>query len=365
MRKEIRPVLVLGGGVAGLTAAYALAASRVPVILVERAQDLGGHGRLWPCMATGTCQKCSACLVEDARKTVGESHLVEILTSYRLDKCMRSDSGFRVEAIPVERPQGDLEGDPVRCGTERAHELERRGWEVDALFVATGFRPFAAEKKPMLGYGRIPQVLTTVDLDLLVKQDRIRSSWPDPKGNRKVAFLQCVGSRDREGGRDYCSQVCCKTSLRLASKLISERPDIEVTVFYIDLQVHGKGFRQVFRGLKDRIRFVQGVPSEVLPSEPDGAALVYEDPATGSLKTESFGAIVLAVGMVPDEDAGSVASLLGLARGLGGFFEVPDATSDRVYPIGACLAPTDIAGARRQTLSAVVRYLASKGLMGC
>ncbi len=362
MTRETRPVLVLGGGVAGLTAAGALASSRVPVVLVERAQDLGGHGRLWPCMATGACQKCSACLVEDARKTVTESQLVEVFTSWRLDRCTRSDSGFRVEAIPAERPRADSEGGLVHCGAERPREPARRSWDVDALFVATGFQPFPAEKKPMLGYGRIPQVLTTVDLDLLVKQDRIRSPWPDTKGNRKVAFLQCVGSRDREGGRDYCSQVCCKTSLRLANKLISERPDLEVTVFYIDLQVHGKGFRQVFRGLKDRARFVQGVPSEVLPSETDGAALVYEDPATGSLKTESFGAVVLAVGMVPDEDAGHVASLLGLARGMGGFFEAPAEKTDRVYPIGACRAPTDIAGARRQALSAVAGYLASRGL---
>jgi len=205
-------------------------------------------------------------------------------------------------------------------------------------------------------------VLTTVDLDFLVKQERIRSPWPGADGNRRVAFLQCVGSRDREAGRDYCSQVCCKTSLRLANKLLADRPDLEITVFYIDLQIHGKGFRQAFDDLKERVRFVQGVPSEVLPSEPDGAALVYEDPVSGVLKTESFGAVVLAVGMVPDEEAGDVASLLGLDRGMGGFFTVPEGTTDRVYLIGACLAPTDIAGARRQALSAVARYLASRGL---
>lgn len=363
MGKEIRPVLVLGGGVAGLTAAGALAAGRVPVVLVERARDLGGHGRLWPCMATGTCQKCSACLVEDARKAVAESRLVEIFTSWRVDKCTRDNGGFRVEATPVEGPQGNLEQGPVRCKAERSSPApERRSWDVDALFVATGFRPFPAEKKPMLGYGKIPQVLTTVDLDFLVKQERTRSPWPGSNGNRRIAFLQCVGSRDREGGRDYCSQVCCKTTLRLANKLLADRPDLEITVFYIDLQIHGKGFRQVFGGLKERVRFVQGVPSEVLPLDPDGAALVYEDPASGVLKTESFGAVVLAVGMVPDEEAGDVASILGLARGKGGFFTAPDGTTDRIYPIGACLAPTDIAGARRQALSAVARYLASRGL---
>jgi len=362
MSKETRPVLVLGGGVAGLTAASALAAGRVPVVLVERAGDLGGHGRLWPCMATSTCQKCSACLVEDARKAVTESRLVEIFTSWRVDKCICGDSGFRVEAVPVESSRAGTEAGPARCEAGRLPSLERRSWNVDAVFVATGFRPFPAEKKPMLGYGKIPQVLTTLDLDFLVKQERIRSPWPGADGNRRVAFLQCVGSRDREAGRDYCSQVCCKTSLRLANKLLADRPDLEITVFYIDLQIHGKGFRQVFDDLKERIRFVQGVPSEVLPSEPDGAALVYEDPASGVLKTESFGAVVLAVGMVPDEEAGEVASLLGLARGMGGFFTVPEGMTDRIYLIGACLAPTDIAGARRQALSAVASYLASRGL---
>lgn len=361
MTKESRPVLVLGGGVTGLTAAEALAAASVPVVLVDRAQELGGHAGLWPCMATHMCQKCSACLLEDAKKSVTESRLVEIFTSWRLDKCTRSNGGFRIEAVPAELPQSGLRGERVDCRAGRSSLQERRTWDVDALFVATGFRPFPAEKKPMLGYGKIPQVLTTVDLDLLVKEERIRSPWPDPKGNRKVAFLQCVGSRDREAGRGYCSQVCCKTSLKLAGKLLAERPDVEITIFYIDLQIHGKAFRKFFRELKERVRLVQGVPSEVLPSGPDGAALVYEDPATGAVKTESFGAVVLAVGMVPDEEADRVASLLGLARGAGGFFTASDGTDDRVYPIGACQAPTDITGARRQALSAVARYLASRG----
>ena len=206
-------------------------------------------------------------------------------------------------------------------------------------------------------------VVTTADLDRLILEDRIPSLPVAGHPSPKAAFLQCIGSRDREAGRDYCSQVCCKTSLRLAARLLHERPEWAITIFYIDLQVFGKGFREFHRRLKGRVRFVQGVPSEVLPAEDDRAAVVFEEPDTGDLKTEAFDLVVLAIGMLPPENAADLAGVLQVPLERRGFFqETAGGTRPHVYAVGACRGPTDIPGARRQAMGAVGEYLVrSKG----
>ncbi|MEW6443793.1 MAG: FAD-dependent oxidoreductase [bacterium] len=358
MPEETKPVMVLGAGAAGLTAALALARNRIPVVLVERESVLGGQAGRWACMATERCEKCSSCLVGDTKAAVLKEAGIRIVTRAALESASRKNGGLRVSIAPVEAaacngglPPESSEGEPLAKSVNL---------NVDALFVATGFEPFPARGKPMLRYGELGAVVTTVDLDAALREDRIGSlaGASDPK--LRVAFLQCVGSRDREAGRDYCSQVCCKTSLRMAARLLHEKPEWEITVFYIDLQVMGKGFRSFQRSLEGRVRFVQGVPAEVLEAEGGQAALVFEDPVQGAVRTETFGLVVLAVGMLPGRDTADLAGRLGLPVQKGGFFRKAWGENDsRVYSFGACCAPTDIPGARREAMAAVGRYLAA------
>jgi heterodisulfide reductase subunit A len=354
--KRKRPVLVLGGGVAGLTVAEELARNGVEVLLLEKQGQVGGHAARWACMATERCQKCSACIVTDLKRRVMENPLIEVCTGGKLGGVSLENEVVKAEVMPVPE-SGETSGESgVR--TEGRLLQERLAWEVGAVFVATGFEIFPAEDKPLLQYGNLDAVMTTADLDRVILEDRIDSlpaaGIPEPR----VAFLQCIGSRDREAGRDYCSQVCCKTSLRLAARLLHERPSWAITIFYIDLQVFGKGFREFYRSLEGRIRLVQGVPSEVLREEGDRASLVFEEPATGELKTEAFDLVVLAVGMLPPRDAAELSGLLQVPLERRGFFEkAAGANGSRFYTVGACRAPTDIPGARRQAMEAVARYL--------
>ena len=343
---------------AGLTAAGELARNGVSVLLLERDPRLGGHAGRWACMATGDCRKCSACLVEDARASILEHELVQVHTGGTLAGLSRNGGGMEAQVVPH---GADADAEGVAAGAAEVEGVplrEATTWEVDAVFVATGFDPFPAEGKPMLLYGENPSVITTVDLNRLVREHRL-DSLPGMQGDgMRVAFLQCVGSRDRVAGRDYCSQVCCKTSLRLASRLLHDHPAGEITLFYIDLQLCGKGFRSFYGGLAPSIRTVQGVPSEVLPVEGDGAALVFEDPDSGETRTETFDLVVLAVGMVPAAGASALAAGVGLARARGGFFEPTEGPAEGpVYIVGACKGPVDIQGARRQAKEAVARYL--------
>ena len=360
MKRE-RPVLVLGGGVAGLTVAEELARNGVEVLLLEKQGQVGGHAAQWACMATESCQKCSACIVTDLKGRVVENPLIEIYTGGKLGGVSVEDEVVKAEVMPV-LERGVASGQDG-AQTEGRLLQEPLAWEVDAVFVATGFETFPAEEKPLLQYGKLDAVTTTADLDRVILEDRIDSlptaGIPEPR----VAFLQCIGSRDREAGRDYCSQVCCKTSLRMAARLLHERPAWAITIFYIDLQVFGKGFREFYRSLEGRIRLVQGVPSEVLTEEGNKASLVFEEPATGELKTEPFDLVVLAVGILPPTDAAELSGLLQVSLERRGFFEnAAGANGSRFYTVGACRAPTDIPGARRQAMDAVARYLTKSGV---
>jgi len=356
MVKGPKPALILGGGVAGLTAAQELSRNGIPVVLVERERTLGGHAARWACMATDRCLKCSSCLVMDVKRDVLQDPRIRIVTLATLESASRQNGTIQVLVSPIAVAGGDDKTE--RNGPEGETLAEKAAWEVDALFLATGFDPFPAQTKPMLRYGELKSVLSTVDLDQVLREDRLGSLPVAADREPRVAFLQCIGSRDREAGRDYCSQVCCKTSLRMAARILHEKPEWQLTVFYIDLQVMGKGFRQFYRSLEGRVRFVQGVPSEVLEAENGQAALVYEDPLQGMVRTETFGLVVLAVGMVPGRDAPGLAGLLDLELEKRGFLQRVQGEQDsRLYSFGACCAPTDIQGARRQAMAAVGRYL--------
>ena len=372
-----KPVLVLGGGVAGLTAALALAGNGLPVVLAERQPSLGGHVAGWSCMATERCLKCSSCLVADLKRDVLGDSRIRTVTRATLGESSRRNGGFQVRLLPVppppgphaEKPEAPDSGASAQPAAAMPPEplpekpeapegetlLAPEELAVDSIFLATGFEPFPAGKKPMLGYGKLEQVVTTVDLNRVLLEDRVASLPVAAAADPRVAFLLCVGSRDREAGREYCSQVCCKTSLRLAARLLHERPDWQISLFYIDLQVMGKGFREFVREYSGRIRFLQGVPGEVLPAADDQVSLTFESPA-GAVRTETFGLVVLAVGMTPGEDTARLAGSLELAVGSKGFLEATDAAG-RVFAIGACRGPMDIPAARREALAAVGRYL--------
>ncbi len=355
-----RPVLVLGGGIAGLAAAEELARNRVEVLLLEKQLQVGGHASRWACMATDRCQKCNACTAADSKRRVLENPLISVYTGGRLEALSTGEGAIRVEAVPVEGAGGPSAREGAQ--TEGQVLSEPLAWDVDALFVATGFEVFPAEEKPMLLYEESDAVMTTADLDRAILEDRVPSLAAAGNPEPSVAFLQCVGSRDREAGRDYCSQVCCKTSLRMAARLLHEDPNWAVTVFYMDLQVFGKGFREFYRSLEGRVRLVQGVPSELLPAEGDKVSLVFEEPGTGVLRTEVFDLAVLAVGMLPPRDAADISGILKVPLDGRGFLPKSfGGNGDRVYTIGACRGPTDIPGSRRQAMDAVARYLFEAG----
>ncbi|NQU22025.1 MAG: CoB--CoM heterodisulfide reductase iron-sulfur subunit A family protein [Candidatus Nealsonbacteria bacterium] len=352
MIKHRSNVIVVGGGIAGMTVARAVANLGIGVTLVERGHQLGGHAANWACMATDECARCSACLVQDQISQVSAHPGIEVLLGARLESCEGEAGRFQVTVDP--EPRSETLHPPWREWLLG----ERRSLPSQAVVLATGSEPYDPSEDLLLGYGHFGGVVSTRDLDHVLREDDLARFAPESDTPLRVAFLQCVGSRNRKSGREYCSQFCCRTTIRLVDRLMFLRPTLETTVFYIDLQIMSKEFGAFYDRLGNKARFIQGVPAEVCPGETEGTLRVY-NVAPGADRTEAFefDRVVLAVGLVPTDSHRSLAEVMGLDLNEFGYFAEPgpdaplQASRPGVFLAGACGGPADIQGSRRQAMA--------------
>jgi heterodisulfide reductase subunit A len=231
-----------------------------------------------------------------------------------------------------------------RANFKRIGTSEEKIEEPAALVIATGFRPYDPGEKILWGYGRTDGIFTLAEVDSLLREDKLPQFTGDRDGLR-VAFFQCVGSRDLSSGGNYCSQYCCKAALRMALKLRHECPEISVTLFYIDLQVAGKYAGTLFKAVEDKgVRLLQGVPGEIRNSQ-DILDVVIE--SHGRNQKESFDRVILSIGQRPNAIQ-SLAEQLGLSADEFGFVRSKDPLDSSrtsipgVYVAGTCSGPKDI-----------------------
>jgi heterodisulfide reductase subunit A2 len=322
-------VVIIGGGVAGLAVAKSLANNGISSTIVERDDRLGGRVRQWACMATDRCLRCFACIVQD---------LVDEVTSLPEVKILHE-----CELASVERSEGVIEKITVRSlngGAERV-------LNADALVLATGFDPYDPSEKIFWGYGSSKGVLTLAEMDSYVRNDDLAGFAENVAEPLRVAFFQCIGSRDRSIGANYCSQYCCQAALRMALRLRHARPDWDITIFYIDLQIAGKLAGHLLADAADKsIRLVQGVPGEIVEGDEGILQVVRE--AGGRNVRESYHRVVLSVGQRPSDSSREMAALTGLSLDDFGFL-APSGLTDPsrtaaggIYLAGTCAGPKGI-----------------------
>lgn len=322
-------VVIVGGGIAGLSIAKLLSENDVPFAIVERSDKLGGHTRDWACMATDKCNKCHSCAVFDFEDSVASSPHGKILLRHELSSVIRSTSDFFSVGI--------------RCADSGA---ERQLYAA-ALVLAVGFEPFDPIEKGFWGYGTFEEVMTLADLNRSMRLDDLNKLRQRNRGPLNLAFFQCVGSRDKTIGANYCSQYCCAAAIRAALKTIHLYPDAKVTIFYIDLQIAGKTAQTLLDQAKEKgIRFLQGVPGEIQPVEDGGLQVVLE--RDGQNVVERFDHIVLSIGQRPSSSATVISSITGAPLNEFGFFQARSALDpvrsplDRIYIAGSCSGPANI-----------------------
>ena len=226
---------------------------------------------------------------------------------------------------------------------------------VSAIIVATGFNLFDPSAIREYGYKRYKNVLTSLELERLVnasgptKGKLLRQS--DNKTPRKIAFIQCVGSRSQKDF-PYCSSVCCMYATKEAILIRDHDPECEVNIFYNDLKVFGKGFQEFVSRARDNwgVKYIRTLPGEVMEDSETGDLTVwYEDTTENVTKNMKVDLIILCPVLIPRLTSKELANILGLEIDEYGFFKSKDllfAPVDTnvpgVFICGYCQGPKDI-----------------------
>jgi heterodisulfide reductase subunit A len=323
-------ILIIGGGPSGLESARCVAELGGEAILVEKRERLGGTpDRENYAKLTHHWRDASEAMAEMAAAVTNNPN-VEV--KYQADvKSMSGNAGnFTVEIETGGIPES------VKVG---------------AVIVATGFQHFDPGRATQYyNYYSFPDVITLTDLEKMLREHNVvRPSNGEPP--RKIAFVQCVGSRDRQIGNEYCSKVCCGIASKQAIELRQQLPDSKVMIFYIDMRMYGYWENEIYWPAQEKykVNYVKGVISEVLPK--GNQLLVRGEDTTMSRPMEvTMDMIVLSVGMEPSAGTRAVAQLLGIQQNKYGFIEAggaggldPVATSkDGIFVAGAAAGPADL-----------------------
>ena len=229
--------------------------------------------------------------------------------------------------------------------------------EVGSILLAPGLEPMPGSIRPEFGFGRYANVLTSLQFERMLSASGpfggVVQRPSDGAHPRKVAWIQCVGSRDSSCAQGYCSSVCCMYATKEAVIAREHDPNIEPTIFYIDLRAFGKGFDEyIERAEKEQgVRYIRSMVSSV-----------REVPGTGNLRLsyatfaangkpvpheDEFDLVVLSTGLKPTEAASSLARRLGVRLNEYGFAEAPaflpgETSRPGVYVAGAFSEPKDI-----------------------
>jgi heterodisulfide reductase subunit A-like polyferredoxin len=225
--------------------------------------------------------------------------------------------------------------------------------EVGSVILAHGFEQFDAMRNDEYGYGVARNVVTSLDLERLLSATGPTAGHverpSDGRVPRRIAWIQCVGSRDQRHDQTYCSGVCCMFATKQAIIIKEHDPETELTVFFMDIRAHGKGFDEYFMRARDRygVRYVRSQVSRVdeMPDTCD-LSLSYVDDG-GRHATEEFDLVVLSTGLRPSAGVREMAGRLGVKTDEHGFcitdpFTPVSTSVPGVYVCGVFQGPKDI-----------------------
>ncbi len=405
-----KTAMVVGGGIAGIQAALDIADSGFKTYLIEKEPSIGGH--MMQLDKTFPTLDCSACILTPKMSDIKNHPNIELLAYSEVADVKGFVGNFKVtvkrkpryieeaicnacgtcakycsiaiidryneglsklQALHIPFPQAIPAAyvvDPEECrylkeGTCRQCEqvckelnainldMQEESVELDVgtIVVATGFDVFDANRKPELGYGRYENVITGMEFERVVSaagpnQGELLINGKKPK---EVVFIQCVGSRDKTVGNEYCSRVCCMYTAKQAHLVREKLPDAKITIFYIDVRAFGKGYEEFYDRVKgESVYYRRGNVSEVY-KKGDKLICRAEDTLLGKPIEVPADLVVLAVGIQPSAGARELGKLLKLSTSPDNFFleahpklRPVDTGSDGVFLAGCCQGPKDI-----------------------
>ena len=424
---KIGSIAIVGGGIAGVQTALDIANSGFKVHLVEEKPSVGGV--MAQLDKTFPTNDCSSCIMGPKLVELANHPNIEILAytdvldldgnpghfqltlkkkaravdpekcvgcGYCAEKCpVKVSDPFNLDlnkrkAIYVPYPQAvplvyTIDKEHCRYFTNgkcricekvcenRAilfdQEDEIVKLDTGAVIVAAGFEPFDARLKGELGYGRWPNVVTSLEYERILSaagpfQGHIQRI-SDGKTPRRIAWIQCVGSRDSHIGQDYCSAVCCMYATKQAMITREHDHDIDTTIFYIDIRAHGKGFDRFYERSKSEndVRYVRSMVSRVIPNPEDDTLRISYATPEHHIQEETFDMVVLSVGLCPNPSTIRLAERIGIQLNEYGFcasdpLDMVATSRPGIYVCGATQGPKDIPDSVQQGSSAAARATA-------
>lgn len=322
-------VVVIGAGPAGLEAAGVAAQLGADVVLIEKTDSPGGRPIQERYAALTHAFRSAEEAMGELIQRVSDSDRVEVRTSSEVTAVSGSAGNF---ALTV-----------ASNGTS-----EEIG--ADSIILATGFQHFdPGRETQQYQYYELPDVITIADAEGMLKDGNfvVPSTGKPPE---RVAFVQCVGSRDRQIGNEYCSKVCCGISSKQAIEVRQLVPNARVFIFYIDMRMYGYWENEIYWPAQEqhRVNYVKGIITEILSK--NGRLVVRgEDTTMGRPMEIAMDMVVLAVGMEPSQGTRTMAEVLGLPTNKYGFVDRPHGSLDTVsssvpgiFLAGACTGPSDL-----------------------
>lgn len=430
--KKFGAVMTLGGGIGGVQASLNLAEAGFKVYLVEEKPCIGGV--MAQLDKTFPTNDCSACIFSPKLQTLAQNPNIEILAYSTIEGLQGAPGDFMVRVrkkarfvdpekctscgtcaqkcptkVPNEYNFGHdfrkaiykdyAQGIPSvytidtahcrvfqgkKCGVcqkvcpAKAVDYEQQDeiveLQVGAVILSPGYELYDARKISEFGYGRIPNVITNLEMERILSAsgpfEGVVKRPSDGMHPHKMAWIQCVGSRDIRKGMPHCSSVCCMASIKEAIIAREHDASIEPTIFFMDIRAYGKDFDKYYERAKTvgGVRFIRSMVSRVVEDPlTHNLHLSYLD-ENNKLQTETFDMVVLAAGIKPSQSTIDAAKVLGVELDenhfcLTGTFSPVQTSRPGIYVAGAFQAPKDIPQTVMEASAAAgaaVRMLADK-----
>ena len=409
-----KPVLVIGGGVAGIQASLDLADRGLKVHLVEKSPSIGGVmaqlDKTFPTMDCSICilapkmiecyrhpnitihtlstvkdldgeegnfsitihkkpryvdeTKCTGCgICSEKCPTSIKDNWQEGLTDKKAISIMFPQAVPLVAYIDKDNclyfQKGICQVCSKVCPAGAIDYTQSDIYEkinVSSIIVATGFQEYDPVELAEYGYGRYDDVITAMEFERLVC-----ASGPthghlnrpsDEKIAKRIAFVQCVGSRSQKKGYPYCSSVCCMYATKESVLIKEHDPESDVTIFYLDLKVFGQGVQEFVDRAENQygVKYIRGRPGEIRKDPiTNNLNVWYENTANGEVGEKEVDLVVLASNMEARPENKELAEVLGLELDEWGFFQPKDnithpieTKKPGIFMCGCCHGPRDI-----------------------
>ena len=328
---DINPsTLIIGGGIAGMSAALEIANAGKTVYLIEKSKDLGGHAAKLD--LTFPYLTSAQQMMKPLIKSVKTNKNIQLF----LDTEIKEIFGYI----------GNFETTIKKDGKDTKLKFGN-------IIVATGLRPSDASKVTNYGYGKIPDVITSLEFEEMLNKGKIvKKDGSEPKN---VAIIHCVGSRNKEQ-HEYCSRTCCLTALKYANQLRLALPTTNIYELYADMRAMGKGCEELYAATsRQHVMFMMFDQQNDIPKIKQSKGKDYSmlielnEKLSGEAVEIPTDMVILMTGMEAHANAKEIAHSVGISMDGNAFYIekhpkrfIIATTTNGVYIVGGCQGPKDI-----------------------